>query len=406
MLRSLFSGISGLRAHQQMMDVTGNNIANVNTVGFKSSQTVFEDTLSQMLKGASSPQNNIGGTNPAQVGLGVQLAGIATNFGQGAAEVTGRSTDLMINGDGFFVVKNGNEQLYTRAGSFSFDTNGTLVDPNGHPIQGWAATAGVVNTKATPSDVTLPIATLLAPTPTSTTTIGGNLPGDDTNFTTPTTLVKTIKAYDQQGIPVTLSATFTHTSATTWDVAIALPLPSGASATQTMTFLPDGTLDTATTPTPFVVGAAGTTSAITVDFSTLTNFAGPDTSGVQAQNGFAMGSLQGFSIGGDGILVGVFSNGLKQNLAQIALASFNNPPGLEKTGDSLYRSTSNSGVPQLGMAGAGGRGQLQGNTLEMSNVDLAQEFTNMVIAQRGFEANAKVITTSDELLNDLINLKR
>src|SRR6185437_11808230 len=153
MLRSLFSGISGLRAHQQMMDVTGNNIANVNTTGYKSSQAVFQDTLSQMVTAAGAPQNSAGGTNPAQVGLGVRMASINANFGQGAAQTTGKSSDMMIQGDGFFIVKSGGEALYTRAGSFTFDANGSLTTPSGQIVQGWAADDGVVNTAGTPGDL-------------------------------------------------------------------------------------------------------------------------------------------------------------------------------------------------------------------------------------------------------------
>jgi len=168
MLRSLFSGISGLRAHQQMMDVTGNNIANINTTGYKASQTTFQDTLSQLVRAAGAPQAGGGGTNPAQVGLGVRLGGIENNFSQGAAQTTGRNTDLMIQGDGFFVVQNAGQQLYTRNGSFSFDTNGQLTTSDGGLVQGWAANgAGVINTNATASPVTLPTGTLLPPTPTA-----------------------------------------------------------------------------------------------------------------------------------------------------------------------------------------------------------------------------------------------
>ncbi len=145
MLRSLFSGIGGLRVHQQMMDITGNNIANVNTAGFKSSNAVFQDTLSQMVRSAGSPQDSTGGTNPAQIGLGVKLAGINTNFSQGSAQTTGRSTDLMIQGDGMFAVKNGNETMYTRAGSFSFDTQGNMVTVGGQKVMGWQAKDGEVD---------------------------------------------------------------------------------------------------------------------------------------------------------------------------------------------------------------------------------------------------------------------
>jgi len=392
MLRSLFSGISGLRAHQQMMDVTGNNISNVNTVGYKTSQAMFEDTLSQMLRGAGAPQGGNGGSNPAQVGLGARLAGITTNFEQGAAQVTGRSTDLMINGDGFFVVRSAGEQLYTRAGSFAFDAGGRLVDTHGSVVQGWTAANGVVNSNDSPSDVRLPIGTLLPATATDAVTVGGNLPG---NSTTTTPIVTSISTYDAQGNARTFSVSFTKLSPTSWSAVASDGTTS--SAAQTIAFAADGG-----TPTP----ASLTFSGVAVDLSGLTSYAGASTAAAVSQNGSPMGSLQAFTISPDGTLVGVFSNGLKQPLAQVAMAAFNNPAGLEKAGDSKYRASVNSGAPQLGVAGGGGRGLLQSGALEMSNVDLAQEFTNLVIAQRGFQANSKVVSTSDELLQDLVNLKR
>lgn len=392
MLRSLFSGITGLNTHQQMMDVTGNNIANVNTTGYKSSQALFEDTLSQMIMGAGAPQEGNGGSNPAQVGLGVRLAGIATNFEQGAAQITGRSTDLMINGDGFFVVRSGGEQLYTRAGAFSFDADGRLVGPHGAVAQGWSAVDGVIDNNASASDVRLPIGTLLEPRPTSSVTVGGNLPASSTSANP---IVTSITTYDGQGNPRTFSVTFTKVSPTSWTATASDGTTT--SAAQPITFAANGS-----DPTP----AALTFNGVTVDMSGITSYAGASTAAAQNQNGAAMGSLQSFSISSDGTLIGVFSNGLKQPLAQIALAAFNNPPGLEKVGDSQYRSTVNSGAPQLGPAGGGGRGQLRSAALEMSNVDLAQEFTSLVMAQRGFQANSKVISTSDEMLQDLVNLKR
>jgi flagellar hook protein FlgE len=392
MLRSLFSGISGLRAHQTMMDVTGNNIANVNTAGYKTSQTVFQDTLSQMIIGAGAPSATGGGTNPAQVGLGVRVGGIFTNFSQGAAQATGRSTDLMIQGDGFFVVHKDGQDLYTRAGAFNFDTNGNLVAPDGAMVQGWTGVNGAINTNAAPGNVQLPIGTLLPPVVTTSVQIGGNLPGDSAVGTPITTSIPT---YDAQGNSVKLSVSFAKTSATAWNVTITDGTTTvGPSA---LTFAADGT-----TPSPTTMAFGGET----VDLSSLTNFAGQSTATALSQNGSAAGSLQAFSLTPTGTLVGVFSNGQRQNLAQIALANFNNPPGLEKVGDTMFRGTVNSGVAQLGVAGSGGRGSLLGGSIEMSNVDLAQEFTNLIIAQRGFQANSKVITASDEILQDLVNLKR
>ena len=155
MLRSLYSGISGLRAHQTMLDVTGNNIANVNTAGFKASSTQFQDTLSQMTQGASGPQAETGGSNPAQIGLGVRVAGVSTNFAQGSSQSTGRATDMMISGDGFFVTSKGGQQLFTRAGAFSLDAAGQLVSPDGGILQGWTAVNGVVNTGGPIGDLAL-----------------------------------------------------------------------------------------------------------------------------------------------------------------------------------------------------------------------------------------------------------
>ena len=393
MLRSLFAGIGGLRAHQQMLDVTGNNIANVNMFGFKSSNTVFEDTLGQLLKAAAAPQNGNGGTNSTQVGLGVRLAAVTTNFGQGAAQTTGRSTDLMINGDGFFVVRDGAEQKYTRAGAFTFDANGKLTSPNGSVVQGWIAVNGVVDTNGTPGDVSLPIGTLLQPKPTTQVVIGGNLPGDTT---TVTPFVSAMTCFDQQGNPLTITTRFTKITPTSWGVTVSNGTTTSGSTTISFA-------GTGSTPSPTSVVFNG----ITVDLSALTSFAGQATVSALSQNGSQMGSLQSFTIGADGLLTGVFSQGLKQPLAQLTLATFNNPVGLEQAGSSMYRVSANSGTPQLGKpGGGGGRGLITGGALEMSNVDLAAEFTGLIIAQRGFQANSKLITTSDELLQDLVNLKR
>jgi flagellar hook protein FlgE len=400
MLRSLFSGISGLRVHQTMMDVTGNNIANVNTAGYKSSQSVFEDTLSQMLKSAGAPQAGAGGTNPAQVGLGVRLAAINNNFTQGGTQNTGRATDLLINGDGFFVVRNGGENMYTRAGAFNFDTTGVLSGPGGAVVQGWlAGPGGAINTNATPTDVKLAVGTLLPPTETTGMSIAGNLSADGAGSAI--TMSQTV--FDPQGNKINLSVTFNRVDATHWNASatdgtttVSVPAPG-------LAFGANGSGPPTPNSLNFVGGAL---TGVAIDLSKITSFAGATTAGVQSQNGSAMGSLEGFTISPDGTLVGSFSNGLKQPLAQIAMATFNNAPGLEKAGGSMYRTTANSGLAQLGTAGTGGRGALQNNSLEMSNVDLAQEFTNLIIAQRGFQANSKVISTSDELLNDLVNLKR
>ncbi|QKS16784.1 flagellar hook protein FlgE [Curtobacterium sp. Csp2] len=391
MLRSLYSGISGLRSHQEMLDVTGNNIANVNTVGFKSSSTVFQDTLSQMTQGAGGPQTGIGGTNPAQIGLGVQVAGVSTNFAQGSAQATGKATDLMISGDGFFVTRLGNDTVYSRAGAFDFDADGRLVSADGKIVQGYPATNGVVNQGGQLGDIVLPLDAAAPATRTTTATVTGNLPSETA---VGGTRVRESTVFDASGTKQTLTLTYTRT-ATGWSVAGTDG--QGGTGTGTLAFGADGKL---------TAGGSLTVGGIAVDMTQLSGFATLDTSSIASQNGKAAGTLQGYSIAKDGTVVGTFSNGASLAIGRIALATFANPAGLEKTGASGYRATANSGQATVGAPGDPGVGQLASGTLEMSNVDLSQEFTNLIVAQRGFQANARIITTSDEVLQELTNLKR
>ncbi|TKR21930.1 flagellar hook protein FlgE [Cellulomonas hominis] len=397
MLRSLFSGISGLRSHQTMLDVTGNNIANVNTTGFKASQIQFQDTLSQMLNAASGAQDGVGGQNPAQVGLGVQVAGITTNFTQGAAQLTGRSTDMMISGDGFFVVRQGTQQYYTRAGSFDFDSSGQMVLPgDGAIVQGWAADAtGAIDTSGQVGDIKVGVGTVMPAKATTTTPFSGNLQADAEVGKTKTV---SVKAYDALGNAREVELEFVK-GATGWAMTA-----TDGTATYPATGSVALTFDAAGKPT-----FADTTFAlggVTVDLTGVTGMAGVDTVAADKQDGYAAGILESFTLGSDGTITGSFSNGLKQALGKIAMASFTNPSGLSKAGGSLFTTTVNSGDPQIGSAGTGGRGTMSSGSLEMSNVDLSTEFTQLIIAQRGFQANSRVITTSDEVLQELVNLKR
>jgi flagellar hook protein FlgE len=371
-----------------MLDVTGNNIANVNTAGFKASSVLFQDSLSQLIGTPGIPDDEVGGRNPAQVGLGVQVAGIRTNFAQGSAQATGRGGDLMISGDGFFAVRSGGETLYTRAGGFTFDLTGKMVTADGAIVQGWSAQNGVVNTGQAAGNIVLPLDAVAPARATTAASVTGNLPstakaGD--------TLVRDVTVYDAQGTPSTLSLTFTRTAAG-WDVTEPV---SGATGSMTFT---DGAQ---TAP-----GLTLTAGAVTIDLRAVTGFATLSTVAVTEQNGAAAGTLKSYSITGDGSIVGTFSNGATQTLAKIAMATFANPEGLEKAGGSAYRASVNSGAPRLGSAGQAGFGSLVSGSLEMSNVDLSQEFTNLIVAQRGFQANARIITTSDEVLQELTQLKR
>jgi flagellar hook protein FlgE len=407
MLRSMFSAVSGLRSHQTMMDVVGNNIANVNTTGYKSNSVVFEDLLSQTLKGAGAPTSDVGGTNPSQVGLGVRAAGINTSFVQGAAQSTGRATDLAIQGDGFFVVKQGGEELFTRAGSLSLDASGRLATVDGAIIQGWSADpiTGQVNKNSSIGNLTIPLGQLQQPNPTSDVTVGGNLPA---TAAVGTKTRSSITVYDQSGDAVNLTIEFEKTAANEWSVVTDGAATNGS-----------GTLNFGAGGLP---GAYPTVTATLSDGSSVniglgnsadalngvTQFGGDNNNSVAAtkQDGWTMGFLRSYTIAQDGTVNGVFSNGRTQALGQISLATFSNPTGLERVGNSSFRATVNSGIAQIGTAGSSSRGLLAGGTLEMSNVDLSAEFTNLITAQRGFQANSRVISASDELLQDLVNLKR
>jgi flagellar hook protein FlgE len=393
MLRSLYSGISGLRSHQTMLDVTGNNIANVNTTAFKSSATQFRDTLSQLTQAAGGPQAQVGGTNPSQIGLGVQVAGISTNFAQGSAQATGRATDIMISGDGFFVTQLGGETLYTRAGSFDFDASGRLVSPDGSIVQGWGAVNGVVTEGGAIGPIQLPLDALAPASATTTATLGGNLPSD---AATGTVLVRDVQVYDASGAASTLTINFTKTLAG-WDVEGDHDGTPATPAEQDSLTFANGAL---------TAGGSITVNNIAVDLSKITGFAELATVSVTSQNGRDAGTLDSFTLAKDGTLVGSFSNGTSEAIGRVVLATFVNPGGLEKAGSSSYRATFNSGNPQVGAPGSDGLGSLTSGALEMSNVDLSQEFTNLIVAQRGFQANARIITTSDEVLQELTNLKR
>lgn len=391
MLRSLYSGISGLRAHQTMLDVSGNNVANVNTVGFKSSAVQFQDTLSQLTAGGSAGANGNGGTNPAQVGLGVQVAGVTTNFAQGASQSTGKATDMMISGDGFFVTTRNGQEQYTRNGAFSLDGNGRLTANDGSLVQGWSAVNGQIPAGGAVGGITLSGATLSPAKATTTATIGGNLPSD---AALGTELVREVEVFDASGTASSLSLTFTRTGAG-WDVAG--QTAAGATGTGALAF------------TAGKQAAPGTTinvGGIAVDLSTVTGFSGETTVASTGQNGFAAGVLESFTVSPDGTLVGSFSNGTTANVARVALASFTNPAGLEKAGGNTYLASPNSGNAAIGSAGTNGLGSVSAGALEMSNVDLSQEFTNLIVAQRGFQANSRIITTSDSVLEELVNLKR
>lgn len=414
MMRSMFSGVSGLRVHQTMMDVVGNNIANVNTVGFKGSSVIFQDTLSQLLRGASGSSGaDDAGVNPMQVGLGVKVGAIDIDITQGASQLTGRATDVAIQGDGFFIVRTAEETLYTRAGSFTFDENGFLTDPSGSVVQGWLANGdGQVFSNAPITDVKLPVGQVINPVATDTIRVGGNL--STGALVTDQPISTAIEVVDSLGTKQRVTLDFAKTGPNAWTMTAFDPNGTQIQVPVPLTFDPaTGALSTPTTPPSFTMTPPGGAAPLpfSVDFGIgtatgLTQLGGSSTATAMDQNGTLTGYLRSFAIADDGSVSGVFSNGRSQVLGKLGLASFNNPSGLIKAGGSLFRSSAASGTPLAGIPGSAGRGSLAAGTLEMSNVDLAQEFTDLIIAQRGFQANSRIISSSDEILQDLVNLKR
>ncbi|WP_369069044.1 flagellar hook protein FlgE [Kineococcus terrestris] len=422
MLRSMFSGVSGLRSHQTMMDVVGNNISNVNTTGYKSSSVVFSDTLSQLTKAAGAPTDVNGGTNPSQVGLGVRVDAITMNMTQGSAQSTGKSTDIMLQGDGMFAVQQGDGTFYTRNGSFTLDANGSVVTNNGGYVMGWrpATPNGPINTNGQVEKLVIPSDSVMPAKVTAEATISGNLDNTLAADGTAQKVTTSFKAFDEQGNLTTVYVRFSNDApgtppvkTNTWNVAWDTdPAGTFANTLGPISFNGTGTVadGAAATPSTLSIGAgtSPTGAAIAVDLTKLTGYVGTTgKSNIQgAGNGFPIGTLTSYSFGTDGVITGSYSNGYKQTLGQVAIATFNNYAGLRKEGNSLYSVSTNSGNPVFGIAGEAGRGGLLAGSLEMSNVDLSAEFTNLILAQRGFQANSRIISASDEILQDLVNLKR
>jgi flagellar hook protein FlgE len=403
----MLSAISGLRAHQTMMDVVGHNISNVNTPGFKSSRVTFEEALSEVIGGSSQANDATGGTNPIQLGLGTRVAAIDGVFSQGASQLTGRPTDLAVQGEGFFVLDRGGERVYTRAGAFNFDDTGTLVASGGARVMGWTSQAGVIDTGAPLAPVRLPLSQVIGAQATTTVEFGGNL---SASIETGDDYATTFYIYDSIGNQHEVVARFTKNGAGDWTLGIEVDGNTMALSDSNVTFDTEGNLTSAGTVSVSGYTPAGADPMVfDMVFDGTSNFAqyaGESSAEALNHDGKAIGYLRGFAIGEDGTLTAHFSNGDTEAMAKIATATFENPTGLVRVGDSAFIASLASGDANVGEPGTGDRGSMQAGTLELSNVDLAQEFTSLIIAQRGFQANGRVITASDEVLADLVNLKR
>ena len=567
MLRSLFAGVTGSRSHQSRMDVIGNNIANVNTIGYKSARMTFQEAFAQTIRSGSRPSENIGGTNPAQIGLGNMIRSIDVDMTQGGLESTEKLTDMAIDGDGFFVLSDGEATKYTRDGSFTLDGEGYLVAPgSGYKVMGWMATDGKIDkseslkairiqlgesmtaqatdmvryrgnlnaessglfdlealgigaevarmlhdaakaaaeTATDPSDVANGVASsetsintdisaLLTAANTAATGPGATaagvvaairgaavtdtdlrnavadacdrvasaIPGataqdvisaleriqntvatvtarateaaqeaaaggsatpadvrdavgdvlDSTNVllasaqAAPSEWSTQTEIYDSQGVKHELHLVFTKVDDNRWVWRAVSP---GATGEGTVIFRADGTVDRDYMSQQVVVDPANGAALInaTLDFSNITQFGAGSSVADAFVTGFPSGTLESFKIDPDGTITGIYSNQQNEILGQIVLAKFTNPAGLSRDGNNLYTETANSGTANIGSAAESGRGKIMSGQVEMSNVDLAREFTDMIITLRGFQANARLITTAEEMLQELIQLKR
>jgi flagellar hook protein FlgE len=414
-LTALFTGVTGLQRNSLALDVSGNNIANLNTTGYKSQLMNFKDLLYQTLSSGSAPSGGLGGKNPLQVGFGVAVGSIGSEFTQASINPSGRSLDAAIQGSGFFVLSDSQSQVYTRAGAFSVDAAGYLVDPNtGMRVQR-SGTVGETSATApgfqTPgnSDIRIPFGAGLAGVPTTTVQLQGNL---SSSLAVNDTKTAAIQIYDSLSGPQPLTLTFTKTGVGSFDVTAAVG--GGGTATVSggpITFDTAGNLVGPGTLTVDLTGISGAANqTITLNVGTpgsadgLTQFGGVSTATAVTQDGFGFGTLTDISFDTDGIVQGLFNNGRTIPLAQLAIAGFTNEGGLLRSGDNNFTSSPASGEAIIGPAGAGGRGTVVGGALEGSNVDIATEFSRLIIAQRGFQANARTITAANDTLQELANI--
>ena len=414
MIGSLFAGISGLNANATAMTVVGDNIANVNTTAFKSNRSSFANILSQSL----------GGSGGNDIGRGVDFWGTTPMWSQGSLENTSSPTDLAINGRGFFMLNDANGgRFYSRAGEFNFDRNGDLRNPDGLVVQGYPVTGvapdGTLSLGSL-SDLSVPGGGITPPVASNEINAEVNL---DAGSAMGNMFTSTVTVYDSLGnnIPVTL--TFTNTGVNAWNVAGSIPASAGTGVTLN---------GAATIPVAFdvsgqlTVPAADVTMAMTLtngaaspqnvtwnlydaaglNNGSLTGYASPSSTTFLGQDGYPAGSLRGVSFDENGVVTGSYSNGQLMPLFQLALAEFPSYNGLTKMGHNLYAESLESGQVLPGLPGSGSLGSISPSAIEMSNVDLAQEFVKMITTQRAFQANSRVITTSDEVLTELINIKR
>ncbi len=411
-LTSYYTALTGLNTNSMAINVIGDNLANMNTTAFKSGQAAFSELL------AGSSGTDAAG-NPISVGLGSTLNGIIRSNNQGTIINTGNATDVAINGNGFLVVSQNGEMAFTRSGSLKLDKDGNLISADGFQVMGYMGTAGVINTGGSIVPIRIEKGQVIPPTATANLSIRANLDAaaaDNSTFSSPITV------FDSLGAQHTVTVTFTKTGAGAWSWSATIPaVDTGGAAGDPGSVIGSGNLQftdgimTAPTTNPTLnlsglSNGAGNTSII---FNLLdangnplfTSYARESAVSNTTQDGSAASAVNQVSIDSSGVIIGITDGGRSISLAQLVLADFPNVDGLQKIKGSTFAAFSSAGEPSIGVAGSGGRGYIVGSSLEQSNVDMAQEFVNLIRAQRAYQANARVIATTDQLYQDSLNLK-
>jgi len=406
-MASFYIPLTGLESDSTALNTIANDLANLNTTGFKAQTVNFSDLFYQQI-------GEEGSGNLIQLGSGVKAAAIESQFTQGSIASTGNATDVALDGNGFFVLNNGGTNIYTRDGNFGLDSNGSLITQSGLGVMGYLAVGGVVNTNSPLTPISIPVGAVEPPRATSSFGMTANL---DATAAVGTAVPGQITMYDSLGVSHVATVTYTKTGTNTWNYSIALPAGDATAAannTGTLTFDSSGNL---TSPAANVAGISFTglaDGAANMSFSwnvlgtsgkpTITQVSSASAVAATTQDGYASGQYQSFSIASDGRVEATFSNGQQLTVGQVALANVSNVQGLQLLGDGDYATTMASGSASVGISGAAGLGTLQDSSLEQSNVNISAEFSDLIIAQRAFEANSKAVTTFDTIAQETINM--
>jgi flagellar hook protein FlgE len=403
--------LSGLQASSSELDVIGNNLANLNTDGYKDQTLSFGDIFSQM-------QGTSGNGDPIQIGSGVQIESTSSNLTNGSVDSTGIASNMALQGNGYFVVSQDGVTSYTRSGDFSVNSSGQLTTADGQLVMGFPAVNGAVSTSGVLAPISVNSNGTVPAAATSSFQVDANL---DSAATVGTTFSTPLTVYDSLGTSQTLNIQYTNTGTNTWNYSVTLPGSATGSAAATTT-VAAGTLSfdssgqltspTGTVPAINITGLTDGAANMSLTWNlndasgtpTITQQNSASATTTTTQNGFAVGTLTGYSVLSDGVVQGQYSNGQTLSLGQVAVANFANPQGLTQGADGSEQATSASGAAVVGQAGVGGNGTITGGAVEESNVDLSTEFANMIVAQQSYDANAKVLTTLDQVEQSTIQM--